>query len=103
MAKIAKPSAVRVSSGVSTGLLIKKVPPIYPEEAKRNRIQGQVQLAVVINKQGDVVDVEVVDGPIELAVSAVNAVRRWKYQPYLLQGEPIAVHTLVIVNYSLIM
>jgi len=99
--KITTPSKVKVSSGVTTGLIIKKVVPAYPEEARQNRIQGQVQLAVVINKQGDVVDVEVIDGPLDLAVSAVNAVRLWKYRPYLLLGEPVEVQSTVVVNYSL--
>jgi protein TonB len=55
----------------------------------------------VISKTGDVVDLEVIDGPIELAVSAVNAVRRWKYRPYTLTYEPVAVLTQIQVNYAL--
>lgn len=99
--KVATPSMVRVSSGVSTGLLIKKVQPIYPAEARRNRVQGTVTMTAEINKTGDIVDLEIVGGPIELAVSAVNAVRRWKYRPYLLLGEPVNVQTQVVVIYSL--
>lgn len=96
-----RPSRVRVSSGVSTGLLIKKVTPDYPSEAKNARIQGAVVLQAVINKTGDVADLEVISGPIELVVSAVNAVRKWKYRPYLLMGEPVEVQTQVLVNYTL--
>jgi protein TonB len=92
---------VRVAAGVSQGLKIKSVAPIYPQEAKYNRIQGSVRLNAVINKTGDVVDVEVADGPIELVVSAVNAVRQWKYKPYVLQGEPVEVSTTITVNYVL--
>jgi TonB family protein len=95
------PTKVRVSTGVSTGLLLKKITPVYPEEARHDRIQGSVVLKVIINKAGDIADMEVVSGPVELVVSAVNAVRKWKYRPYLLQGDPVAVETQVVVNYAL--
>lgn len=78
--KIAAPSTVRVATGVSTGLLLKKVQPTYPPEARHDRIQGTVRMNAIISKTGDVTDLEVIDGPIELAVSAVNAVRLWKYR-----------------------
>ncbi len=95
------PKKVQISPGVSTGLLIRKVQPVYPQEAKYARIQGTVLLSAVINKNGDVVDLEVLDGPIELVVSAVNAVRKWKYRPYLLMGEPVEVQTQIMVIYTL--
>jgi TonB family protein len=95
------PTGVRVSSGVSTGLLIKKVQPVYPPEARYAHIQGSVVMRAVINRTGDIADLEVMSGPIELVVSAVNAVRKWKYRPYLLKGEPVAVETQIVVNYAL--
>jgi protein TonB len=95
------PQKVRVSSGVSTGLLIKKVTPVYPVEARYARIQGTVIMQAEINKTGDVMDIEALDGPLELVVSAVNAVRQWKYRPYLLLGEPVTVQTQIQVNYQL--
>jgi protein TonB len=95
------PASARVAMGVMTGLLIKKVQPVYPPEAKYAHIQGTVVLQAVISKTGDVVDLEVVSGPIELVVSAVNAVRKWKYRPYLLMGKPVAVSTQIVVNYVL--
>ena len=55
----------------------------------------------IISKSGDIVDLEVLDGPIELVVSAVNAVRQWKYQPYVLNGEPVEVTTQITVHYTL--
>jgi protein TonB len=54
-----------------------------------------------INRTGDVMDIEALDGPLELVVSAVNAVRQWKYRPYLLLGEPVMVETQIQVNYQL--
>ena len=90
-----------MSSGVTTGLLIKKVTPVYPDDARHAYIQGTVVLRAEISKTGDITDLELVDGPIELAGSAVAAVRQWKYKPYLLLGQPVAVVTTIQVNYQL--
>jgi len=90
-----------VASGIMSGLLVKKVAPVYPEEARSAYIQGTVILNAVISKEGDIVKLEVMDGPIELVGSAVNAVRRWKYRPYTRNGEPVEVITPVQVNYQL--
>ncbi|HUO13425.1 MAG TPA: TonB family protein [Verrucomicrobiae bacterium] len=98
---IAKPERVRVSGPFVQGLLIKKVNPIYPAEARAARIQGTVILQAEISKTGDITDLELVDGPIELAGSAIVAVRQWKYRPYLLLGQPVIVQTQVQVNYQL--
>ncbi len=97
----ALPSRVRVSQGVTTGMVVKKVQPIYPEQARQARIQGTVRMSAIISKAGEVVDIEVIEGPIELVVSAVNAVRQWKYRPYLIKGEPVEVDTQLTVNYTL--
>jgi protein TonB len=96
-----QPRYIRVSSGLTQGLIVKKVQPVYPQEAKYKHIQGSVRLNAVISKTGDVVDLEVADGPIELAVSTVNAVRQWKYRPYILKGEPAEVQTTITVNFTL--
>ena len=92
---------VKVSSGVTSGLLIKKVPPTYPQMARQDHIQGTVLLRAEISKTGDITDLELLDGPIELAGSAVTAVRQWKCKPYLLMGQPVAVRTQIQVNYQL--
>lgn len=96
-----RPERVRVSSPVAGGLLIKRVAPIYPADARYAHIQGTVLLRAEISQAGDIKDLELVDGPIELAGSAVAAVRQWKYRPYLLLGEPVAVETQIQVNYQL--
>jgi TonB family protein len=97
----AQPERVKASSGVTSGLLIKRVNPIYPADARAAYIQGTVLLRAEISKTGDITDLELVDGPIELAGSAVSAVRQWKYKPYLLVGQPVAVETQIQVNYQL--
>lgn len=92
---------VRIASGVTAGLLIKKVNPIYPADARASYIEGTVLMQAEINKSGDITDLELLDGPIELAGSAVAAVRQWKYKPYLLMGQPVTVTTQIQVNYQL--
>jgi protein TonB len=97
----AETEKVKVASGVTTGLLIKRVNPVYPSEARAAYIQGMVVLHAEISKTGDITDLELVDGPIELAGSTVAAVRQWKYKPYLLMGQPVTVDTEIRVNYTL--
>jgi TonB family protein len=99
--KIATPQRVRISSGVSTGLLIKKVQPQYPEDAKQARIQGQVVLQAEIDKNGDVEELTLVSGHPMLAPAAIEAVKQWKYKPYLLNGQPVKVETQVVVVFQL--
>lgn len=78
-----------------------KVPPAYPEEAKKQKIQGSVVIAGVIGKDGVPFNLKVKDGPDALRQSALDAVRQWRWQPYLLNGDPIEVVTTVTVVYSL--
>jgi protein TonB len=95
------PQRVRVSQGVSTSLLIKKVAPQYPDDAKQARIQGSVVLQALIDKNGDVADLALVSGHPMLAPAAIKAVKQWKYKPYLLNGQPVNVETQIVVRFSL--
>ena len=99
--KVATPQRVRVSSGVSTGLLIKKVTPNYPALAKQARIQGHVLLQAEISKDGTIQNLQLISGHPMLAPAAIEAVKQWRYKPYLLNGEPVAVETQVDVVFSL--
>jgi periplasmic protein TonB len=99
--KVATPQRVRVSSGVSTGLLIRKVNPNYPPLARQARIQGTVVLHAVISKEGSIENLTLVSGHPMLAPAAIDAVKQWKYKPYLLNGEPVEVDTEVQVNFTL--
>jgi protein TonB len=99
--KVAAPTRVRVSSGVSQGLLIKKVTPNYPPLARQARIQGKVLLQAEISKEGTIQNLQLISGHAMLAPAAIEAVRQWRYKPYLLNGEPVAVETQVEVNFSL--
>jgi len=95
------PQRVRVSSGVSTGLLIRKITPTYPPLARQARIQGQVVLQAEISKEGTIQNLQLISGHPMLAPAAIEAVKQWRYKPYLLNGEPVAVETQVVVNFSL--
>jgi TonB family protein len=99
--RIAAPERVRVSQGVSTGLLVKKVNPEYPPEARRGRIQGTVLMHAIISKGGDIATLELVSGHPALAPAAIEAVKQWKYKPYLLNGKPVEVDTQIQVNFAL--
>ena len=92
---------VHVAEGVATGLLIKKIPPDYPGVARQARVQGQVVMKAVIDKNGDIADLTLVSGHPMLAPAALAAVQQWKYKPYLLNGQPMAVETQVTVSFQL--
>jgi periplasmic protein TonB len=99
--KVATPQRIRVSSGVQSGLLIKKVTPNYPPLARQARIQGKVILQAEISKDGTIQNLQLISGHAMLAPAAIEAVKQWRYKPYLLNGEPVAVETQVEVNFSL--
>lgn len=94
------PASVRVSQGVSQGLILKKVPPAYPPMALQLRKQGAVELLVTITKQGTISNIKVTSGDNMLAKAAVDAVRQWKYRPYLLNGEPVEIQTQITINFT---
>jgi TonB family protein len=95
------PQRVRVSAGVAEKLLVKRVNPDYPKDLRKQRIQGMVALGVRISKDGDVIDVKLVSGEPALAQLAINAVKQWKYKPFLLNGQAVEVETQVLVNFTL--
>ncbi len=99
--KIATPQRVRVSQGVSQGNLINQVKPIYPQIAKNARIQGAVVLQAEISKGGTIENLRVISGHPMLVPSALEAVKQWRYKPYYLNGEPVAVETTITVNFTL--
>jgi protein TonB len=96
-----KPERVRISESVSQAFIAKKVDPVYPPDAKRKGIQGVVKLRAKISKEGDVTDLILISGDPALTPAATDAVKQWKYKPYLLNGEPIAVETQVSVAFEL--
>jgi protein TonB len=92
---------VRVSQGVTAGLVIKRVNPTYPPLARTARVQGSVVLAAVIGKDGTIQNLHVLSGHPLLTQAALEAVKQWRYKPYILNGEPVEVDTQVTVNFTL--
>jgi protein TonB len=88
-------------SHMSEGNLIRKVQPAYPPLARSARIQGAVLLQALISKQGGIVDLKVLAGHPMLVSAAIEAVRQWRYRPYVLNNEPVEVETQITVNFSL--
>jgi periplasmic protein TonB len=99
--KVATPQRVRVSQGVTEGLLMKKVQPQYPALARQARIQGAVVLQASIGKDGNVQNLRAVSGHPMLTPAAIEAVKQWKYRPYFLNGEAVEVDTTITVNFTL--
>jgi protein TonB len=99
--KVATPQRVRVSQGVTQGLRIRFVQPNYPPLARQARIQGTVILQAEISKTGDIENLQVISGHPMLAPAALDAVKQWKYKPYILNGEPVEVDTQITVNFNL--
>jgi TonB family protein len=91
----------RISAGVMQGLIVSQPQPVYPDQAKAQHVQGVVVLGARIAKDGTVEDVQAYAGPPLLIVSAVDAVRQWKYKPFMLNGEPTEVQTTININYTL--
>jgi protein TonB len=88
-------------SHISEGNLIHRVQPIYPEIARLARIQGLVVLRAVISKAGTIENLALESGHPALVPAAINAVKQWRYRPYLLNNEPVEVETEITVNFVL--
>ena len=96
-------AAPRVSTAksVSDPTLISSTRPVYPDMAKQTNVQGIVLLALTVDAKGSVVDAKVVSGPILLRQAALEAVKKWKYSPALLDGKPTSSQITVDLNFRL--
>jgi len=92
---------LKVSQGVSQGLLVKRVQPVYPPQARQMHLEGTVQLLAGIRKDGSISGIKQLSGDSILGRAAVDAVRQWKYKPYFLNGEPVEIQTQITVNFKL--
>ncbi len=90
-----------LSAAIAGGNLCAKVAPLYPPEAKAAHVQGTVVLKGVVDKQGHMKNIEAVSGAEMLQQSAIDAVKQWRYRPYLLNGNPVEVQTTVNVIFTL--
>ena len=94
------PRVVAISAGVADGMILRKTPPVYPKFAQDAHITGKVVLKATITKQGTIEGVQVLSGPKMLAPSAVDAVKTWKYKPYMLDNQPVSVETNITVVFG---
>jgi protein TonB len=86
---------------MNEGDLVRKIVPTYPPLARSARIQGTVVLHAMISKQGTIENLRLLSGHPLLAPAAIDAVRQWRYRPYILNNEPVEVETQITVNFSL--
>jgi protein TonB len=99
--KVATPQKLRVSSGVADGLKIHDVQPTYPQMARIAHIQGDVMLQATISKSGVIENLHATSGHPILIQAAMDAVKQWKYKPYILNGEPVEVETTIKVQFHM--
>lgn len=92
---------LRVGGNFIAGKLLNRVQPVYPALARQTRIQGVVRLHTILQKDGTVQQLEVITGHPLLVLAAMDAVRQWRYEPTLLNGEPVEVDTTVDVVFAL--
>jgi protein TonB len=95
------PKRITVGGNVQAAHLVNRVQPVYPPLARQTRISGTVKLHAIIGKNGAVEQLQVVSGHPLLVQSALDAVKQWRYQPTLLNGEPVEVDTEIDVIFSL--
>lgn len=94
-------SRIKVGGNVTAARILNRTNPVYPPLARQTRISGTVRLHAIIAKDGTVQQLEVLSGHPLLVQAALDAVRQWRYQPTLLNGEPVEVDTTVDVIFSL--
>ena len=97
---VAKPP-VQVPAEAMQQRIRSQITPEYPEQARQAKLQGTVVLDVVINEEGAVTQVNSISGPAALSLAATDAVRWWRYEPYLVNGQPATVETTVALDFRL--
>jgi TonB family protein len=93
--------AMTVSQGVTGGRLTRRVDPVYPVEARQMRAEGPVVLRAKVSEDGTVHDVSIVKGNPLLARAAIEAVRKWRFEPFQLNHKPVAIQTDITVDFKL--
>jgi TonB family protein len=91
---------VLLPEATSRGLLLQPVEPVYPEAAQRSSLQGSVALQVLVGRDGGVQNVKFLQGSLAFARSAIDAVQQWRFKPYLMNGRPVQVQTVITVNFK---
>ncbi len=95
------PGKLRISAGVMEANLIHKIDPEYPHMAKIAHIQGDVVLRCIIDNEGNIAEMRIISGHPVFAQPALDAVKQWKYKPYVLNGKPVEVETAITVRFRM--
>ncbi len=94
------PAPVQVATEVMQKLLVHKVEPVYPAEARKGNVEGIIALDIVVSRDGSVVSMRPLNGPDVLARAAMDALRWWKFSPYRVNGQPVAAETTVAIEFK---
>ncbi len=92
---------VKLGGTVAAGRLLKRVPPVYPEDARRNYVQGTVRLLAVIQEDGSIGELRVAKGVCSLSKAAIDAVKQWRYQPFVVNGQNLRIYTTIETVFTL--
>jgi periplasmic protein TonB len=95
------PQRVKQGGNVTAASILQQTKPLYPALARQARIQGNVVLHAIIDKDGKVAQLEVISGHPLLVQSALDAVKQWRYKPTLLNGDPVEVDTTITVTFTM--
>ena len=93
--------SVKLGGNVAAGRMIKRVPPVYPDDARRNYVQGTVRLLAVIQEDGNVGELRVARGVCSLSKAAIDAIKQWKYQPFTANGQNVRIYTTIETTFTL--
>jgi TonB family protein len=96
----ASTTPLKVPTDAMQKLLVHRVDPIYPADARQQNLQGIIALDIVVGPDGSVASTRALNGPDVLARAAMDALRWWKFQPYRVNGEPVTVETTVAVEFK---
>ena len=92
---------VKLNGNVAAGRLLKRAPPVYPEDARRNYVQGTVRLLAVIQEDGSIGELRVAKGVCSLSRAAMDAVKQWRYQPFVVNGQNVRIYTTIETVFTL--
>ena len=95
------PARIKQGGNVTAASIITQTRPVYPPLARQARIQGNVVLHAIIDKDGKVAQLEVISGHPLLVQAALDAVKQWRYKPTLLNGDPVEVDTTITVTFTM--
>jgi protein TonB len=99
--KAATPARIKQGGNVTAASILSQTRPLYPPLARQARIQGNVVLHAIIDKEGKVAQLEVVSGHPLLVQAALDAVKQWRYKPTQLNGDPVEVDTTITVTFTM--